>query len=62
MGALAGRLNDADTSVASAAAAALGCIGTPEAVAERVVCLPMYNEIRDETVALIAEVVREAVA
>jgi hypothetical protein len=27
-----------------------------------VVCLPMYNEIRDETVALIAEVVREAVA
>jgi dTDP-4-amino-4,6-dideoxygalactose transaminase len=43
-----------------------GCARGPlertEAVADRVVCLPMYNEIRDETVALIAEVVREAVA
>lgn len=30
-------------------------------LADRVVCLPMYNEIHDENVELIAEVVREAV-
>lgn len=39
-----------------------GPLERTDALADRVVCLPMYNEIRDETVALIAEVVREAVA
>jgi len=44
------------------AGCARGPLDRTEAVADRVVCLPMYNEIRDETVELVAEVVREAVA